>query len=121
MRGILNALRKQDSGLMVCREREHRYQENMTLDNLTWSSLYLESMGNTGERENRPRTGSWLEPSSLPHTLAGSILVDGFLITNGNDFPWSGATLQSSHMIAGRTEAQWDLALKSLLPSYTFS
>lgn len=65
--------------------------------------------------------GSGLGPSALPHMLAGSILVAGFIITNGNYFPWSGATLQSSGMTAGRVEAQWDLALKSLLPSYTFS
>lgn len=65
--------------------------------------------------------GPGLEPSVFPHMLAGSILVAVFIITNGNYFSWSGATLQSNHTMVGRVEAQWDLALKSLLPSYTFS
>lgn len=38
-------------------------------------------------------------PPALPHTLAG------FIITNGNCFPWSGgATLRSGHMTARRGE-----------------
>lgn len=63
--------------------------------------------------------GPGLQPSVLPRMLAGSILVAGFIITNGKYFSWSGATLQSCLMMVGRVEAQWDLALKSLcLPTH---
>lgn len=81
--------------------------------------LHPELMGNTERGKMGRGQGPGPGPPAVPHTLTGSILVAGFTITNGNYFPWSGATLRSSHVTAGRGRTQWDLALKSFLPSYT--
>lgn len=104
-----NALRKPDSGLMVY--REGALQKGL--------GLHPELMGNTERGKMGRGQGPGPGPPAVPHTLTGSILVAGFTITNGNYFPWSGATLRSSHVTAGRGRTQWDLALKSFLPSYT--